>query len=82
MLYKIRDISFGSDGKVPELDRPISWEEVHAVLVRLRPGSAADPEGLVAEVLIHAGIGFAVSLLLLFNALWARLEWPAKWFEA
>jgi hypothetical protein len=36
----------------------------------------------VAEVLIHAGIGFAVSLSLLFNALRTRLEWPAKWFEA
>ena len=51
VLCYIRDISFGSDGKVPELYRPITWKEAHAVLVRLRPGSAADTEGFVAGYL-------------------------------
>jgi hypothetical protein len=59
--------SLSSAGTLPELSRPIVWEEIHAAVRLLVPGSAAGPDELPADLLRLAGMSFVLALAQLFN---------------
>ena len=75
ILETIRSASFAGGG-TPELDEPVTWNEVLEAISVMRDGSASGLDGTGVELLHNAGIGLAVSLALLFNIVWSRLEWP------
>ena len=81
VLQRNEEDTFQQEG-VPELDKDITWEEVHHVLRHLSYGKAAGPDGVAPELLMHAGIGFEEALTVLFNFLWKNHVWPESWREA
>ena len=66
---------------IPELDKPIEWEEVHAVFRQLKLGKASGPDGVPAELLLEAGIGAELAFTALYNFLWSHMVWPEGWTE-
>ena len=67
---------------VREIDRPISFDEVHDTFRHLPNGKAAGPDGIPAELIRHGGIAFETAALILFNYLWQYQVWPTGWREA
>lgn len=74
----------------PYLDRPLSEHEVFAALRKMSPGSAADEDGLLTDVLLAAtdtvntselrGDNTVVSALtMMLNFILERGVWPRRW---
>ena len=82
ILKEIRRTTFGDGDTVPELERPITWDEIRTALAALPNGKAAGLDGVVAELLKLAGLGLALALTELFNAIWSSLQWPEDWRTA
>jgi hypothetical protein len=70
------------NGSVPELDKPISWEEVHSGTLRLTASSAAGLDGVQVRMLQNMGIAAEMALVSLFNMIWTTLKWPDEWQRA
>ena len=66
---------------VPELDRSITWEEVHDSFRHLKLGKATGPDGVPAELLMQAGVAAEQAFTELFNYMWHHLVWPEEWTE-
>ena len=63
-------------------DRPITREEVLLAVQRLKNGKAAGPDGIIGELLKHAG-HLAMDLLVkFFNVLFDRGRYPNSWTES
>jgi hypothetical protein len=77
---ELREVFVG-DG-VPELDREITWDEVHSGISMLKAGKAAGLDGVLAEMLQNAGLGCAMALTQLFNYVWRAGVWPVDWQKA
>jgi hypothetical protein len=67
------------NGKVPELDESLSWEEVHAAVRALKNGKSPGPDGVPPELFLHGGIALELALTDLFNFLWHNTLWPDEW---
>jgi hypothetical protein len=80
VLAELREV-FAGDG-VPELDREITWDEVHSGINLLKAGKAAGLDGVLAEMLQNAGLGCAMALAQLFNYVWSSGVWPPEWQKA
>jgi hypothetical protein len=81
-VNRLRELSFGDELCVPELDRIVTWDEVHCAVISMADGKAADLQGIVLELIKLAGIAARVALAKLFNNVWNRLLWPAAWHLA
>jgi len=81
VMLEMRDF-LDADGTLPELSRPISWEEVHAAVRQLRLDTAPGPDGLPSEIIRLAGLGFGLALARLFNQIWKDRVWPSSWSVA
>ena len=79
-LDRLRTMFVG-DG-VPELDKIITWDEVHTNIQRLQSGKAAGLDGVLTEMLHKAGLGCALALAQLFNYVWDNSAWPVAWQKA
>ena len=66
VLAEVASISI-QDGVIPELDRDISWEEVHCAIVSMAAGKAAGSDGIVVELLQAMGIAAETALARVFN---------------
>jgi hypothetical protein len=69
-------------GSVPELDKAISFEEVHAVFRDLKYGTCPGVDGVVPELLMKGGIGLEMATTKLFNFLCNGVLWPEAWRRA
>ena len=74
--------SMENAGAAPELEVGITWQEVWAVICKLPLGKAAGSDGVTAEILRLAGIGFAMALAGLFSECLSVGEWPSAWKTA
>ena len=70
------------DGSVPELDRDVTYEDVHRALVSMPAGKAADGDGIVVELLQNMGIAVEMALVRVFNQVWSNQAWPDDWCRA
>jgi hypothetical protein len=80
-VHKFVASSTAAEG-TPELDRPIAWEEIHAVLRELRHNTVPGRDGIVPDLIINAGIGTEIALTELFNYIWLNNAWPQEWSRA
>ena len=67
---------------IAELDTPITWDEVWTCVNLLPNGKAAGLDGITAELLKKAGVGYPVALASLFNQIWREGVWPSEWQHA
>ncbi len=89
MLQRVAELS-RVDGGIPELDKEVSWEEVHEEVRRLEGGKAAGLDEIVPELLeaqeggqgYGGGVGFAVLTTCTPGRAWRSLEWPSDWQRA
>ena len=79
VIEEVRRDDFGSNKSVPELDRDITWQEVHACIVTLRNAAAPGPDGVVYELFKNAGLGLTVAITALFQWFWTNCIWPQSW---
>ena len=79
VLYELRNAACDADGTVPELENPITWEEVHAAIRSIRNGKHPGPDGIPGELLRLAGLGFEAVLAQIFNEIWSSMSWPKAW---
>ena len=63
-------------------DRPITREEVLLAIQRLKNGKAAGPDGIIGELLKHAGHLAVDFLVKFFNVLFDRGRYPDSWTES
>ena len=63
-------------------DRPITREEVLLAIQRLKNGKAAGPDGIIGELLKHAGHLAVDFLVKFFNVLFDRGIYPDSWTES
>ena len=63
-------------------DRPITREEVLLAIQRLKNGKAAGPDGIIGELLKHAGHLAVYFLVKFFNVLFDRGRYPDSWTES
>ena len=80
------DQDFDDDFEICErdvyYDRPVTREEVLLAIQRLKNGKAAGPDGIIGELLKHAGhlpVDFLVAFL---HALFDRGIYPDSWTES
>ena len=76
---ELRDLTFGALNVVPELDKAITWEEVHSAIVTLGDGKAAAEDGLVNELIRYSGMPGVLAITDLFRFLWDNCVWPEQW---
>jgi hypothetical protein len=81
VLQRVAELS-RVDGGIPELDKEVSWEEVHEEVRRLEGGKAAGLDEIVPELIKMSGRATEEALVLLFNHAWRSLEWPSDWQRA
>ena len=84
MVEELRKINGGENAEItaPELNRSITFEEVHDVLRHLKYGTSPGDDGIVPELLMKGGIGLEMALTKLFNFLWDGVLWPEAWRRA
>eukprot|EP00745_Piridium_sociabile_P014170 TRINITY_DN20886_c0_g1_i8.p1 TRINITY_DN20886_c0_g1~~TRINITY_DN20886_c0_g1_i8.p1 ORF type:complete len:261 (+),score=20.11 TRINITY_DN20886_c0_g1_i8:185-967(+) len=63
------------------MNRPITREEVILAVCRLKKGKAPGPDGIIGEMLKHAGNRTIDFFVKLFNALFDKGVFPEKWTE-
>jgi len=78
VLASLRE-SLTDNRSFPELDRAITWIEVHNTIRKLAGGKSPGPDGVGTELLRLAGLGFEAILAQLFNDCWSSLVWPSQW---
>ena len=67
------------EGYIPEIDKPVEWEEVHSAIRGMANGKTPGPDGVAGDLIKLAGIGFEVTLTDIFNEIWRRGHWPLTW---
>ncbi|HEX2614968.1 MAG TPA: reverse transcriptase family protein, partial [Nitrososphaera sp.] len=65
----------------PELDKPISMDELKKALLRLKRKGAAGPDEIPNSFLLMMGPVALDAMLNLFNRIWQSQTWPDKWRE-
>ena len=81
VLARLRSLSL-ENGHLPELDKVVTWEEVHNAIRSMKTGKAPGPDGIPVELLREGGISVAVTLASLYNYAWDNLDWPENLQEA
>ena len=82
VMLMVRKLSKTNNGRVHELDQPITWDEVYAALSRLPNNKCPGADGIVGELLRNAGLGFATAITAIFNHIWTFHVWPDDWQKA